>query len=358
MAVSRDHPNLAAEVVGARAALGAQYSAEVSPGSSQLIADSALGANMDGFLEDMVAADHLDIVGILPWRCASRLMEITAKRIKQGQGVVSADRVRYYTSERDRITVYRHSDLLGSLVQRWIGGITGVRNWLLPRGLQPHRSENLLYEFPDVYLDCLVHIRNDQQSKVIAFTQLPYSGALTAASNVVDAPLIVTELPRTQADEVTAHISTLAPRARPLVSRELICQIPDMSIRRTEGSEFNPVILRLNRYDAERPPLSVIPVTVVAIVAPTPHGYGILLKNRTKWNSREDFSTLSLVSERILEEDVAEAMTPPLSFDDARALDELWLRMNRPRPFTDTRGSFSPRRTTRALHELWARHRR
>jgi hypothetical protein len=69
------------------------------------------------------------------------------------------------------------------------------------------------------------------------------------------------------------------------------------------------------------------------MLAPTPHGQAVLLKRRTQWNSREDFDTLSLVSERLLEEDFPEALAAPLSPRDDKAIDELWLRVGRPRPF-------------------------
>jgi len=335
-------PEYAPEVIAARLALAA-----VGPGDadavvdvSQVIADSSIGSATDYLLEEMALADSLEIVGVLPWQCASLLMEISAKQLDAHRETVQASNVRYFTPARDCIAVYRNSEVLGPLVQRWIAGITGLRNWLLPRRSGGRHSDNVLYEFPDLYLDCLAHVVKAGHSKVISFTRLPSAGAIDDQREVNESPLIITQLPQYQADQARAHLEVLAATAKPLVSREVICQAGTSLENRAEGDEFVPVMSTLNRYDHDRPPRSVIPVSVIVMLAPTAQGQSVLLNRRTKWNSREDFDTLSLVSERLLEEDFAEALAPPLSSNGPKAIDELWLRIGRPSPFVVPEDAF------------------
>jgi hypothetical protein len=308
--------------------------------ASQVIADSSIGSATDYLLEEIALADSLEIVGILPWQCASLLMEISARHVHANRETVRASNVRYFTPARDRVAVYRHSEVLGPLVQRWFAGITGFRNWLLPRRAGEGSSENLIFEFPDLFLDCLVHIVKAGQSKVVAMTRLPSAGSLDDQREVNESPLIITQLPQYQADQVRAHLRILSVTAKPLVSREVICQADGSGEGRAEGDEFVPVMSALQRNDHSRPARAVIPVSVVVMLAPTAQGRALLLKRRTKWNSREDFDTLSLLSERVLEEDFTAALAPPLNGNDTKALDELWLRIGRPSPFLVPEDSF------------------
>jgi hypothetical protein len=91
----------------------------------------------DGLLEEILAADRVDIMGVLPWQCGTRLIELEARRREAGQPVIHPTAVRYFTPGRDRITLYRHSGVLGRLVQRWIGGVTALSNWLQPAAADP-----------------------------------------------------------------------------------------------------------------------------------------------------------------------------------------------------------------------------
>ena len=333
--MGNEPPRYAPEVIGARLELAGRGSAadESEPDVSQVIVDAAIEPSTDYLLEEMAAADSLDIVGVLPWRCSAILMEITAQLRQAGQPTVEPSQVRYYTPARDRVIVYRHSEVLGPLVQRWIGGITGLRNWLLPRHSGAYRADDLLYEVPDLYLDCLVSIVKNGNSKIIGFTQLPFAGAIDDPRQLTESPLVITQLPDHQSEVIKSHIRKLASAAKPLVSRALLCELDPSHPSGPEGDEFVPLISALNRYDSPRPAGAATPVSVVVMLAPTAHGQAVLLKRRTRWNSREDFGTLSLVSERLLEEDFSEALAPPLSTSDEKALDELWLRMGRPRPF-------------------------
>jgi hypothetical protein len=325
-----------AEVIGAQLDLGVNSRAAVSGGAQQRViaAYSPVGPDADRIFDDIVSADSVDIVGILPWQCAARLKDIAARRIQARQHIVDPAHVRYFTPARSQIAVYRHSGALGSLAQRWLAGITGVRNWLAPRGTSHAGAGRLLHEFEDIYLDCLVHVTHGSRHQVTAFNQLPLIRTARHDQGAEETSLLITLMPEGQVRRFQGYLDSLARQSKELVSRVVLCEAANASEpAREQGREFQPRISCLRRYDAPRVPGSVVPVAVIAVCAPTAHGPAVLLKRRTEWNSREDFGTLSLVSERVLEEDFPEIISDSLSDNDDRALDELWLRIGSPRDF-------------------------
>ena len=93
-------------------------------------------------------------------------------------------------------------------------------------------------------------------------------------------------------------------------------------------TEFLPRLRELREYGLPDPQQSVLPAAVVMVLASTPNGLVILLKHRHSTNARNDFETLSLISERLMEEDLAPSLE--LDDDDERAFDELWISMGKP----------------------------
>jgi len=326
----------AAEVRGAYLALNgtAMNTLGFPQQGSAVTVHSPIGRDADQILEEIAAAEKVDIVGTLPWQCAARLMEITARRQLAGERVIQPSDVRYFTPARNRITIYRNADTLGTLVQRWIAGVSGVRNWLRPLRATDPVTGHLLYEFNDVYLDCLIHTWADGKHQVTAFNQLPRMKTIPNDSETPETTLLITRMPEDQVRLFGVYLDSLAAEARPLVSREMLCRLDTSETDPApEGAEFRPLISTLAPYDSLRPPHTVVPVTVVVILAPTAHGMSVILKRRARWNSREDFDTLSLISERILEEDFPGSMSNPLNPDIDRAMDELWMRAGSPTTF-------------------------
>lgn len=327
----------AAEVRGAYLALNGTRMGTLGlpQQGSAITVCSPIGPDADRLLEEIAAADKVDIVGTLPWQCAARLMEITSRRQLDNQPVVQPADVRYFTPARNRITIYRNADALGTLVQRWIAGVSGVRNWLRPLRATEPVTRHLLYEFNDVYLDCLIHVFSNGRHQVIAFNQLPrMKTTITNDTGAAETTLLITRMPDDQVRLFGVYLDSLAAEAKPLVSREMLCRLDDSGLHSApEGAEFRPLISTLAPYDSARLPHTIVPVTVVVILAPTAHGTSVVLKRRAQWNSREDFNTLSLISERILEEDFPGAMSNPLNPDIDRAMDELWIRAGSPTTF-------------------------
>lgn len=324
----------AAEVRAARRALGDSPAPGYTPAVTQPGGGPPLNPDVDHLLDEMLAADQVDILGVLPWQCAARLQRLETLRLEAGRPVIHRQQVRYFTPARDRISLYRQPGVLGMLVQRWIAGLTGLRNWLLSSVPADGTADSLtVYEFDELYLDCLVYTRTGEGHSVTVLSQLP----LLASSDrpgAADETLVITRMAEDQVAEFRKYLSSLVTQVAPLQPRQILCRAEDADREpRGNGSEFTPVISEILSYGQRRPAGSVVPVAVVAVRVRTAKGPSLLLKLRTERNSRDDWGRLSLISERVLVEDLTAWLTQPLEADPVHALDTLWLRAGEPEPF-------------------------
>jgi hypothetical protein len=336
-----DPDGLPAEVRGAQQALGTGRSRVPPQGPSPITVSVPVGPGVDQLFEDILSADKVDILGIMPWQCAARLIDISARRQHANQPVIKAKDVRYFTPARDHIAVDQHSDVLGSLVQRWVAGITGIRNWLIPRREDRATRQPVIYEFNEPYFGCVVHTVRDGRHTGTVFSQLPRITTRISGDEVPDTTLLYSHMPDDQVQLFRRYLDGRARQAVPLVSRDLICRRVEStpgSVR--TGTEFTPYISHLIPYERALPADSVTPVAVVAVCAPTAQGDAVLLKQRARWNARDDFDSLSLVSERIREVDIVPGLRRPLDRDDSRAVEDLWLQAGKPEDFVIGDGAF------------------
>jgi hypothetical protein len=302
----------------------------------------AINDDVDQLLNEVLAADRVDIIGVLPWACAARLIELGSDRIAAGKAVINPMAIRYFTPARERITSYRHPGVLGTLVHRWNAGITGLRNWLQPLAQGPATPEALtIYEFDDVYLDCIVCTHASGRDTVTLLSQLPVVvPSFTSQEDSEGTVLVVTRMPTAQLDEFNGYLAHLVATVPPLRPRQVLCKNGEGTSAAVHGSEFRPIVSQLNLYGRPLPSGTILPVAVVAVCTRTPQGPAVLLKYRSEQNSRDDFGTLSLISERVLAEDFSSLMTGPLDPDHGRALDDLWLRAGQPTPFEVPESAF------------------
>ncbi|MEZ0112352.1 hypothetical protein ABH920_006371 [Catenulispora sp. EB89] len=343
MAVDEDVP---AEVRAAQRALGGRRSQGAAAGSGTLpahtdssmaIAYAPIGPDIEGLMQEVIAADVVDILGVLPWPCAERLIELEGERTREGLPVIHPRQVRYLTPARDRITLYRHSGVLGRVVQRWVAGITGLRNWLAPLSDGPEALQ--IFEFDDVFLDCIVYTRRGRTHSITIISQLPPVRTAAAAGGADETTLVLSAMPADQVSDFLEYLESLVGRSMPLAPRQVLCGLePEPAEPATTGREFHPVITGFNTQ--RRPADSVVPAVAVAICTPTPRGPAVLLKLRTPRNSRDDFGLLSLISERVLVEDLAELLTGPADMDLEKALEDMWLRAGQPETFEVPEAAF------------------
>jgi len=332
---SRD--DLPAEVFAAQNAIG-KVPGGVPPAltASAPTSRASITPAVDELLGEILDADNVDIVGILPWQCAGRLAELEAERVKEGMQVIHPAAVRYFTPASDVITLYRHSGVMGTLVQRWIAGTTGLRNWLRPLTDDPQAAQTLsIFEFDDVYLDCLVHTSRQGRHTVTILTQLPVLKPQNPQLKSDETTLVITRMDESQVEKFQEYLTKLESQSRVMLPRQILCR-PDSDVPQGGGAlhhEFRPIIVQLIPHRTLRPANTVSPGAVVAICSPTAHGWAVVLKRRTTTNSVEDFDTLALISERVLEADLPSPLSGPLDADHGRALEDLWLRAGQPSTF-------------------------
>jgi hypothetical protein len=315
----------------------------VSVSDSTLPPNAPISPDVDQLLEEILAADRVDIVGVLPWQCGARLVELAARRRDAGQSVIHPTAVRYLTPARDRITLYRHSGVLGRLVQRWIAGVCALSNWLQPAAADPLAPDALtIYVFDDVFLDCVIHTKNGEAHNVTSLSQLPVVKGFHAEDEPTeDATLVLSRMLPDQVRQFQQYLELLVTQATPMLPRELLCRLDAGGEElKITGNEFRPIITQLHISGRLRPSNVVEPVAIVVVCASTARGPIVLLKRRSERNSRDDFGTLSLISERVMEEDLIDLIAGPFDVDESRALDELWLRAGKPAEFEIPESAF------------------
>ncbi|MFI6067390.1 hypothetical protein ACIA47_19345 [Micromonospora sp. NPDC051227] len=326
-----------AEVRAAQRALGRYQPTPTQSQSPALPIQSTSSTDVEAVLVEILDADRVDIIGVLPPHCVDRLVELHALReTAEGRGSLPSH-VRYVTPARDRVTLYRQPGVLGTLVQRWITGVAGLRNWLEPRTTDPNRSRRLeIFQFDDMFLDCVVYSVRDGVERAAILSQLPIltSGQVRPATAI--STVVASRMSTTQINDLKTYIRLLLSQATPLTQRQIRCSSTE---NRRIGGPFVPAIRRVAAYGRLAVD-DVEPVAVVAICANTASGPCVLLKPRNLKNSRDDFRKLSLVSERILIEDMSQYSRGSIDGDHEKALDDLWMAANQPEPFLIPEESF------------------
>jgi hypothetical protein len=289
--------------------------------STQIPVQPEHTADLKELLTDVLNADRVDILGVFPAQFGHLLAELV-----QEQRPGRMPKVRYLTPAQERVSLYREPGVLGTLVQRWLTGLTSLRNWLEPRPLgesDPTRLE--VFEFDDLYLDCLLWYRTGGVERAAIVTQLPILPAESDQDPAVST-VLASSLSEPQVPYVRDFIGRYLERAARLVPRQLRCA---SSMSTDEPGGFRPVIARIAPY-GRLVPDDVEPIAVTVVTAKTASGPSVVLKQRTEANSRDDFDTLSLLSERVLLDDVKPGI-PEVNRD--HALDALWVAAGQPDVF-------------------------
>lgn len=284
-------------------------------------------------LRDIILnAEDVTIVGVLPWQVSASIIGLKQPPLQDHRKIV-----RYVTPSRDLVASYRKPGVLGLLVQKWMAGVTGVRNWALPARGDGSDTEVVtdltLYEIDDLFMECVVVARQGNRVSVHALLELPRPGLFVEQPSGNSPPLLIHEIRDESKAELVQYVHNIAQSAQPLIPRQVRCVVDDMSAERTEGDEFKPIVARISPYshpDAGE----VEPIAVVAVLTSTAEGRSIVLKRRTKSNARDDFDKLSMISERILAEDLGARPVHGDALTDLKAyLDHLWVSSGAPDPF-------------------------
>lgn len=332
----RDMP---AEVRAAQRAIGLSAVDPQHPGTAAIAAGAPITGDIDGILNEILEAEQVDIIGILPWRCAERLIEMKRSRILAGQPVIRPREVRYYTPSTARVASYRQGPVLGSIVQRWEAGIDGIRNWLRSEPDEPDDANiSQIYELDEVYLDCLISTLQKGRRRVTLLSELPGPRVAGQDEGLL---MIITHMADEQIPQFLKYMTRVRADADPMAPRHILCEPGKSAIQPSApGNEFRPVVLRLHQKYTASPPESASAIAIAVVCASTARGPAVLLKQRTPRTSVDDLGKLSLTSRRVLVEDLSDSAMAPLDGDNERALEQLWIRAGKPDSFEIPERSF------------------
>ncbi|MET0523060.1 MAG: hypothetical protein ABW156_14025 [Jiangellaceae bacterium] len=296
------------------------------PAGAEIIPVHApVGPPLDALLEQMIDAEEVFIVGVLPWECSRRLIDLQRERREAGTPPAPKKVVHYFIPERD---AGNSGATMGPRIQRWIAGLFGVRNWVVPHRDEQANVDSLIIR---LYKDdtggrvVLTRKGDRYQATTLLYLphpQLPSDGVLTVAA--FDAA---------QTEQIRKEVvERLLPLAQSWAIRQVRCYGPGYQ---DSGDPFQ-FTRRLMRLTKERgiDLGETEPAAVVAICGRTYKGPVVVLKQRHRSNSADDFDRLSLISEHVIEEDLitwTKNLQQPLSTDDQRALNQLWIAAKRPK---------------------------
>lgn len=309
----------AAEVRAARAGKAPR------PAGAEIIPVHApVGPHLDALLEQMIDAEEVFIVGVLPWECSRRLIKLQQERAEAGRPP-AAKTVHYFIPERD---AKNSGATMGPRIQRWIAGLFGVRNWVVPHRDEQTNSDTLvihLYQDDPGGRVVLTRKGDRYQATTLLYLplpQLPGDGVLTVAA--FDAA---------QTEQIRKEV---VERLLPLTQEWAIRQVRCYGPRYQDTGDPFLFTRRLLRLTRERRIEfgETEPAAVVAICARSYDGPLVVLKLRHRSNAIDDFDRLSLLSEHVIEEDLVtwiSNLQQPLSADDRRAVDQLWIAARRPK---------------------------
>lgn len=311
-------PYEAAEVRAARAGKAPRpRGAEIIP------VHAPVGPRLDALLEEMIDADDVFIVGVLPWECSRRLIELQQQR-RSDNRPPQPKTVHYFIPERDAKTT---GATMGPRIQRWIAGLFGVRNWVVPRRDESANPDTLIIH---LYRDdpggsvVLTRVGDRYRATTLVYLpspQLPGDGVLTVAT-IDDA----------ETDKIRHDVlDRLLPQTQRWDIRQVRCYGPRYEDT-GDPNAFTPWIQRLT-HERKVQPKETEPAVVVAVCGRSVQGPVVVLKRRHQSNSIDDFGRLSLISEHVIVEDLVTWMKKvpaPLDSNDQRAVSQLWRAAGRP----------------------------
>jgi hypothetical protein len=278
-------------------------------------------------------AQEIDIIGIAPhplveaiWRVAPGI---------DGEPSAALAPIRYFTPSPQIVYGHMRETSLGSLLQRWNSSITAFDNLIVTRGdvhIGPCATYTA-YVIDDLFVDCMIRLCNKDESTTVA-------GLMALPGLSSREPVVFWQF-NEPPPELVEVIDRLTQSDKPLTMREVHCKPLDPVLieelaTTTEYTDWpGPEIKKFVHYGSLADQDFALPVAVVAIRANTPTGVAVFLKKRTPLTDRGDFGVFSLLSSRVLEEDLAIGLGIDLvdEVDDYQAFEQTWINAKKPKPF-------------------------
>lgn len=291
------------------------------PSARTITVDAPVGPALDSLLAEMVDADEVYVVGTLPWECSQRLIDLQRDRDRRRPGKI----VHYIVPEQDAKNL---GATMGPRNQRWVTGLFGVRNWVVPHRDEHANPDTLkLYLYSDDPGGRFVLTRTGEQYRAATLLYLPSAQQPSGGS------LAVARFAEAETRRIREHVlDELLPHTRQWEIRQVRCYGPRI-MDDGDPNSFHPRVLGLTSRRTIRA-RETEPAVVVAVCGRTYRGPVVMLKKRHRSNSIDDFDVLSLVSEHVIVEDLVtwrQRLSKPLDPDDQVALDQLWVAAGRPK---------------------------
>jgi hypothetical protein len=287
--------------------------------------------------QELDATTSITILGIAP-RSFVDTMQRMAKRASESERTLPWRTVTYVTPATTMVFANRGNARLGGVVQRWQSALIGIRNCIrqinsdLDRLTEAaHPVELALLEVDELYLETalLFESRSGHGERM----WVSVGPALTRA----EAPYLLVDPDSDLFRQLKATIGRMRQASRPIVARQLELSPTEPQAALTAGGsglEVSPEIRSLQPIGATVPHPSCLPAAIVVIRSAAAGRRIVLLKKRTRFTDNDDFDRLTLVSSRLLEEDLAGALGVPIftDRDGPAALDAMWQAVGRPEP--------------------------
>jgi hypothetical protein len=300
-------------------------------------------------------ASDITVCGVASRELVTAIQGIASSQRSAGS-VLPWDSFRYVTPAPTLILANRGHVRLGPVVQRWQSAVTALRNsvqqWQTPQAGSSQTAQQSpsfdLLSTDTLHLQMTMLVkRRDTGRHQLWVTVGP---SLSAATDV---HLIIEE--DSQAFEPVANfVQDIADNATNFTTRQVDCEpAPDNAAdagnellatgtAATDDALWQLPIRALEPYGAGTPGRTCLPVAICVVRSIAAGRQLVLLKRRSHMNSNDDFGRLSLLSARVLEEDVAVALgvVPFIDRDSTGAIDQLWMAAGRPPKLTVSRGAF------------------
>ncbi|HEY1574262.1 MAG TPA: hypothetical protein VGG05_23175 [Pseudonocardiaceae bacterium] len=280
----------------------------------------------------LLNSTRIDVLGIAPQPLIDAIRRVTSGATNDTAAVLAP--ITYSTPRSQIVLAHAPDALHGKLIRRWNASLIALRNILSGSPDGPSAGPYASFAISELFLDCLVRLTsNDGGVHMVGLTVLP--GPLGREQTVM------WQVP-TPPSTLLATFDAMLQDRKPLLIREIHCAMLDQSAVLAVPSDGTtswpgPRITRFLPYGiSSHDDNFLMPVAIVAIRATTPRGPIAYLKQRTLLTDHNDFGVLSLLSARVLEEDLAVALNLDLGDkqNDDDAFEKTWIMAGKPNPFT------------------------
>lgn len=277
----------------------------------------------------MRSASSIVICGIAP-RSLVEAMQRIAKQARDAGSALPWQQITYVTPSAPVVFATGGEARLGSVVQKWQSALNGIRNCarqLMADAEQTahdaHAPELSFLGVTELFLEVVLITREQATGKERLWVSI---GPSLAREETV---YLVFDQATLLFEKIGGVVDELRASAKPIVTRQV--DVSPEGVEEALGTGEKTLIPRLEvrslpHFGAHVPPPSCTPAAITVLRSASAGKPILLLKRRTRFTDADDFDKLSLLSGRVLEEDLAGAFSVPLfaSRSSDAALDAMW----------------------------------